>query len=431
MTEEEIELVHQRMSNGENVMFGDSVTPSGLPENSYLSKTVSENEINRWKSSNTYPMHQWLVSRAITILGNDYPYVKNFYSSTQQAIIKEAADWPDSNEDNLWFFNCHFYYYPNATNYLWQSSPTAKSKFIDWYNSAVAKYRAGNVTQALKELGYAIHYLSDLGAPPHTGDRSINPAVIIVSPSLFAIYDGVQAGKHSDYETDAYNVRDSYAVSNSNYYSWYTANAVDYIAEVNASITYTYYAYAYSPNSTDRQNAIKYPVQYTQQNVAGLLYKFQKDVTGWQYVDGYWRYIDPSNGQAVTGWQYLYDAGSWDWYFFDTNGRMQMGWNYLYDGGYSSWYYFSTTVPRGKLLIGWQYLEYNGVYNWYYFSTTIPRGKMQIGWQYLSYNGESNWYYFRTADGVPSTGAAGSMCTGWQTIGGVQYYFNSSGAWVS
>ena len=108
-----------------------------------------------------------------------------------------------------------------------------------------------------------------------------------------------------------------------------------------------------------------------------------------------------------------------------------MGWNYLYDGGYSSWYYFSTTVPRGKLLIGWQYLEYNGVYNWYYFSTTVPRGKMQIGWQYLSYNGESNWYYFRTANGVPSTGAAGSMCTGWQTIGGVQYYFNSSGVWVS
>jgi len=298
MTESEILELIDRIANGENVMFGDSVTypaPAG-PEESSESRTA-DNSGTRWKAGSTYPTHQWLLGRGLTILGNDYSSIKNKFSSAQITILANGVDGPDENSaENEWTYNNHFYHYPSGTNYWWNyiNSKTAKSKFVYWYGEAVSHYLSESGVgmyatnyrnQAFEKLAYAIHYLADLGAPPHTGDRSFWPGAVI-SP-IFTIagglYDAVQAGKHSDYEVDAHNVRTSYAVTSASYYTWYKNSSTSNIAETNASISYGYYSGAYSSNATTRQNAMKYPLQFTQQDIAGILYKFYLDTNNLCY----------------------------------------------------------------------------------------------------------------------------------------------------
>jgi len=267
MSDEEIEEVIQRIADGKNVIFGD-----GVPlEHPSLDDTGFQ---PFWKSGSNLT-HQWHTSRAFTILQNDKPTVYNWFMASERAAAIEFSDWPDNSETknvNSW----HFYHKPTGTNYWhnWFDTHTAKSRFTNWYNQAVIEGKKANWVTAAQHLGKAIHYLSDIGAPPHTGDRAIS-VLIPADPRNIAL-----ALNHSSYEQAAQDRRTQYAVSTANYYLWYTNNNTGSIADINIIISYGYYANCYSSNANLRNPTIEWPMKYTQQDVAGLLYKYYYDITG-------------------------------------------------------------------------------------------------------------------------------------------------------
>ncbi|MCL2301244.1 MAG: hypothetical protein FWC27_13970 [Firmicutes bacterium] len=263
MTDDEIEAVIERIANGENVMFGDGA-PADFEE--LLPPS-------RWKAGTNG--HQWITARAFTILQNDKPSVYNWFATRGKATTITAADWPDNNEGLLYnVASWHFYHGDYKTNYFRNgfNSDTAKSRLIYWYNKAVTEGKKGNwtgATGAAEYLGRAIHYLSDIGAPPHTGDRCLPDYSVDIALGIL----------HGKYESDAQDRRNLYAMSSSPYYSWYTTYSLSTIAETNTGISYSHYGKCYNISASVRDPAIEIPMKLVQQDVAGFLYKFYYNVT--------------------------------------------------------------------------------------------------------------------------------------------------------
>jgi len=268
MTDAEIDAVMQRIANGENVIFGD-----GVPLDFSVELSARSSEPLRWKQG-IDKTHQWITGRAFAILANDKPSVYSWFTSDERRTTTEYSDWPDNNETsnkNDW----HFYNSPTGTNYYWntKSTNTAKSRFTYWYNQAVSAGKNANWETAAQHLGKAIHYLSDIGAPPHAGDR----ASYILGVYWFNVNQG---GYHYMFESDAQDRRNLCTMSTSYYYTWYLDSTLSTIASTNASLSYSYYHDGYYGNTATRNDAIDTTLRFTQMDVAGLLYKYFYDVTG-------------------------------------------------------------------------------------------------------------------------------------------------------
>ena len=85
-----------------------------------------------------------------------------------QLIIEYA--WKTDEIDNSSSFAGHFFG-ENEQNYF-GFGPNAYTNFNDRYYNAVREYNNGNKGLAYKELGMAIHYLSDLNAPHHAANKT-------------------------------------------------------------------------------------------------------------------------------------------------------------------------------------------------------------------------------------------------------------------
>lgn len=252
MTEVEIENLISRIADGENVIFGDGAVD------------ISANSPQRWGSANG--THQWAVSRGFALLGNEAGEAKGYFNSYAVSTIMEYADWPDNhetNDNNNW----HFYNWKNKTNYWHQTAPTAKDRFIYWYESAVRQYRSGDKNTSYQSLGKAIHYLSDLGTPVHVGDQSIFDYELRIY-----VVDYIAAIEHGRYETQAGQIKASYNVNYGGYYNDYIKYTLNQLADMVAKTADIYYW----PGTSGR---FQYPLQNVQRNIAGLLYKFVVDVT--------------------------------------------------------------------------------------------------------------------------------------------------------
>ena len=215
---------------------------------------------------------------------------------------------------------------------------------------------------------------------------------------------------------------------------------------------------------------------------------------GWKQVNGAWYYLtrwvggtevfDPTTtdaGKMVTGFQtipytkngvnstktYFFtssgalNGSGWikvglKWYYLETDGVVRTGW--FRDG--SKWYYLlPTSSPIGEMVTGSytpptlsdgtanskvQYFnasgEWTGTTNkystagawvkhdgvWYYYNADgddYPTNNNAVT-DWLSDNGK--WYYLD-----PSSSPKGKMLTGWQTIGGDKFFFESSGAMLA
>lgn len=143
-------------------------------------------------------------------------------------------------------------------------------------------------------------------------------------------------------------------------------------------------------------------------------YENNQKVTGWKNDNGLWYYMD-ADGVMQTGW--VNDGGTW--YYLGTSGNMRTGWVQVN----GSWYYLSAS---GAMKTGWV----QSGNQWYYLgaSGAMRTGWVQIGstWYYLGSDGAmktgwaqdgGNWYYL---------GSDGAMRTGWQNIGGTWYYLNNA-----
>ena len=121
--------------------------------------------------------------------------------------------------------------------------------------------------------------------------------------------------------------------------------------------------------------------------------------TGWVQTGGKWYYLAES-GAMQTGWVKDGDA----WYFLDGSGAMQTGWLQQEN----TWYYLA---GNGRMQTGWLQIGEN----WYFL---MENGAMQTGWLQQG----NTWYYLK-ANGVMAAGVS-------LHVGGVQYRFSGSGAWM-
>ena len=140
-------------------------------------------------------------------------------------------------------------------------------------------------------------------------------------------------------------------------------------------------------------------------------------------TDGKWE-TNPVTG----GWSFVLNGGlplnsSWAkiqipdkngnlisrWYFFDAKSTMVTGW--MQDQSTGNWYYMNTGKGEleGQMVLGWV-LDTN-TNLWYYMDEN--NGVMTRGWHHDPQDGR--WYYMNNS---------GAMLTGWQHIGGKDYFFN-------
>ena len=134
-------------------------------------------------------------------------------------------------------------------------------------------------------------------------------------------------------------------------------------------------------------------------------------LTGWQWIDNKWYYLDPGStpaGVMLTGWQNIGGQR----FYFDGSGAMQKDW-LLLDG---VWYYLNPKSDGnlGAMWEGWQYI--NG--EWYYLQPGT--GACQVGW-IENPAGSGIWYYLNTSN----EGTYGAMHHGgWFKLNDKWYYLN-------
>ena len=164
-------------------------------------------------------------------------------------------------------------------------------------------------------------------------------------------------------------------------------------------------------------------------------------VTGWKKINGIWYYFDIRNGGMYQGVQEV----DGELYFFTSSGAWvsQEGWqSFLYSEYYSDYYGVPKKVwvyvnSNGRLATGWRqvgssqyYFEEETGFMWNGRTYYIDDGYRLFsasgaylstaGWQSLPYTVNNTtykeWYYINPD---------GTVVTGWKTIGGKDYYFES------
>jgi len=119
---------------------------------------------------------------------------------------------------------------------------------------------------AMMSLGCAIHYLSDVGSVPHTGDR------FSAATPYMLIY-------HNQFETDANNWKSYYRITYGGHYNFANTSLFD-ILDRRAEASYSMYrsgVYINSGNSSNYEICINLSLVWTPRDIAGLLYKFYMD----------------------------------------------------------------------------------------------------------------------------------------------------------
>lgn len=253
---EELKQKVMRIAEGSDELFGEGVSFHNLDQGNTGDVSV------QWGSGGINKTHQYLAARGLTILQNDKgsSVANNYYTTGAASIIMEYADMPDVDE-NQDVFAAHFYNPYTGLNFIAQTNPTAKTKFIDHYNNAVSNY-SSNPTYAYQELGRAIHFLSDLNEPHHAAN-----AIAGVT-------------NHIEFEgwVDAY--RYTYNVNNSSWYTYVSTSTLDGISNYCAYHAYGYleWATAVTNQAANFHVAANGTLPFAQQFVAALLYRFLDDV---------------------------------------------------------------------------------------------------------------------------------------------------------
>lgn len=115
--------------------------------------------------------HQYIVANALAIISNDKGN-SILHSAYNAEVIVSNTDWPDGlgNETDFATFAGHFYDPDTNKNWLGQTSPTAKTRAESYYNQAIERYKAGDITAAFLYLGRGTHYVSDANEPHHASN---------------------------------------------------------------------------------------------------------------------------------------------------------------------------------------------------------------------------------------------------------------------
>ncbi|WP_159413172.1 zinc dependent phospholipase C family protein [Ruminiclostridium josui] len=218
--------------------------------------------------------HRNIVEQALTILKNDKgstfgskleeycPGEGIYYLGTDEILY--YSWFTDDLENDSSSYLGHFYG-EGGVNYLGNSSPTAYERFNNHYYNAVTKYKSGDKLTAYRELGMALHYLSDLNAPHHAANK-----IAVLS-------------KHTQYEDWVDQNISSFLISksSSSYYDYVNNSTLkkmadDWSSAARANIDACNKG-IFSFDSSSAFAPTKAMLATTQMAAAGLLYRFILD----------------------------------------------------------------------------------------------------------------------------------------------------------
>jgi len=322
---------------------------------------------SKWNSGQDYT--QYLAGTHQLLAGKAYDYASLLFPSlytpgdnstlgTDRSKLVLYADYPDVEETTPNFLvialnNYHFY--ANGTNLFnnaLNSGMNAKTQFITYYNEAIDYYFGQNgkvqsKTYAFNALGKALHYISDIATPVHTGDQFTTLEVALGIPTIVGVMLGdpvalLVAGplsssiftrylNHTSFEDVAKDWANSYSFSN------ITAPLASYsISSIAESVTIfssAYYNQVGGPfnvfvSDTTRKTVSAATIPYAVDACASVLVKFARDV-GYRDV-------------AVTG-SYASTTGA---------GSYQQGTTVYINAGTNSGYTFAGwTVTSGSVTL--------------------------------------------------------------------------------
>ncbi len=155
---------------------------------------------------------------------------------------------------------------------------------------------------------------------------------------------------------------------------------------------------------------------------------------GEQQIDGYWYLFNTINGTMQTGFQYISNQNKTCYYKESGKdiGRMQYGQQQI--NGH--WYLFDKIT--GAMLTGFQYIaEQNKTC--YYEESGSNIGQMIYGkrtingmeYEFDSVSGAMKSNFVTDSNGYTYYYYNGTMATGWVTIAGQKYFFNSQGQLIA
>ncbi len=169
-------------------------------------------EINWGSSDGRTATHQYITASALMAFYNDMPNFVDFafFNGYEWEIIMSSSDLPDVDETDG-AYKAHFYDPNTQKNYLNETSPTAKTKFVYWYNRAVDNY-PDNYDYAFECLGRALHYMQDACEPHH----SSNSIAGLTNHSQFEAYvdeNRASFGSVSSVSSNTYSTNYNYTTA--------------------------------------------------------------------------------------------------------------------------------------------------------------------------------------------------------------------------
>ncbi len=245
----------------------DEIVGDGVPLHQNDNDDNDDGVSPKWASGGVDHTHQYLVARAITILENDMGYsaAETFYDNA--STILENADWPDENETDGITFKGHFYDVSTGENWLGETSPTAKTRFVYWAELARANYN-NDEEYSMQCLGRALHYLADVNEPHHAQNY-------IAGLSDHTDFEEWVDERRSDYQTTTTN---RYTINFGTTWEGICGEVIDYSATQAGQIDFhsNFFGYASLVDSYDDVAAIT--MDNSQQNIAVFLYNFLEEV---------------------------------------------------------------------------------------------------------------------------------------------------------
>ena len=224
---------------------------------------LPDKESPDWSTSND-STHQFLVQRAFEIICRNYASNPFNDSSNYITLLRNGADWPDQyeNDSASWMYKGHFYDPDTGKNYMGETSPTAKSRFLAWYNQAVQSYKSNLKTTAMQQLGRALHYVGDLGVPQHAANLTA----------------GDIGSYHLQFEAYAVENQHSYLVLNvsSDTFTWARNTSPSNMAQNFAVFSKGWIDEAKNPNTF--ATALSNTLTKSQRNCAAIMYRFMLDI---------------------------------------------------------------------------------------------------------------------------------------------------------
>lgn len=185
------------------------------------------------------------------------------------AVSMYAGD-PDMWENDVGTFSGHFYDPDTEMNYLDEIEPTAKTRAFEHYYQAVLEEKMCSHENALKQIGYALHYLQDACEPHHAANITAFSDTILPWTSAHSVFEGYVDDNLIDFIYEE--------PFGTEFYQDIRYDGVgDYVHESAATMK----PFIGWVNNTDDQSqwyfTASFGVAYATSRSAGLLYRFAKD----------------------------------------------------------------------------------------------------------------------------------------------------------